>query len=262
MRRACDSANARRRGRSRAGDAAHDITSSANGSSRPHSAVRLSQRNPEPSLRPAPTERCRRGNAPCMARTLRTRASSSVKRPTRSYSSPSRRAPSATRMDLMSNTFRISARIASPPGEHGHALFGQFRQTQLRRIAGAHRLFDQRFDRGRRDQTITAAAAPQNIADRANRAGRTDGLVPTEVLERRLHRLEFEARREPARFMRFSVMAPSPKMRELMPTHPMYRLSSFLACRPSPMMISVLPPPMSTTSRRPGSLGIVCATPR
>ena len=45
-------------------------------------------------------------------------------------------------------------------------------------------------------------------------------------------------------------------------TQPMYRLSSFLACFASPMITSVLPPPMSTTSLRPGSFGMVWATPR
>ncbi len=65
-----------------------------------------------------------------------------------------------------------------------------------------------------------------------------------------------------ARFMRFSLIVPSEKCSTVRLTQPMYRLSRRFVARPSPMMSSVLPPPISTTSRRPASLGVVCATPR
>src|ERR1019366_5492819 len=49
-----------------------------------------------------------------MARTLRTRASSSVKRPMRSYNNPSRIAPSATRTRSMPRFSTISNMMARP----------------------------------------------------------------------------------------------------------------------------------------------------
>ncbi len=64
-----------------------------------------------------------------------------------------------------------------------------------------------------------------------------------------------------ARSKRLAESLPSRKKRSLSDTQPICRLSSSSGVRPSPMMSSVLPPPMSTTSRRPGSFGMVCATP-
>ena len=55
-----------------------------------------------------------------------------------------------------------------------------------------------------------------------------------------------------ARSMRLGESRPSPKKRWLSDTQPICRLSSSSGSKRSPMMISVLPPPMSTTSRRPG----------
>ena len=48
----------------------------------------------------------------------------------------------------------------------------------------------------------------------------------------------------------FAVMRPSPKNCRLIPTQPMYRLSSASGSTPSPITSSVDPPPMSTTSIR------------
>src|SRR5437764_8370193 len=64
-----------------------------------------------------------------------------------------------------------------------------------------------------------------------------------------------------ARSMRLAEILPSRKKRSLKATHPICRLSMSSGVSPSPMMSSVLPPPMSTTRRFPGSLGMVCATP-
>jgi hypothetical protein len=54
--------------------------------------------------------------------------------------------------------------------------------------------------------------------------------------------------------MALAVMA-SAKCARLIDTQPMCRLSMASASRPSPMMSSVLPPPMSITSRRRPSSG-------
>ena len=61
--------------------------------------------------------------------------------------------------------------------------------------------------------------------------------------------------------MRLAEILPSRKNRSLRLTQPICRLSRSSGASPSPMMSSVLPPPMSTTRRLPGSLGMVCATP-
>ena len=65
-----------------------------------------------------------------------------------------------------------------------------------------------------------------------------------------------------ARFMRFSVISPSAEMRVAQADAAHVQALEPLGSQASPMMSSVLPPPMSTTSRRPPSLGVVCATPR
>ncbi len=61
---------------------------------------------------------------------------------------------------------------------------------------------------------------------------------------------------------RRGVSLPSSKNRSEWETHPMRREWETLASNPSPTITSVLPPPMSTASRRPDGLGDVCATPR
>jgi len=53
--------------------------------------------------------------------------------------------------------------------------------------------------------------------------------------------------------MRLAEILPSRKNRSLSATQPICRLSSSSGVSASPMMSSVLPPPMSTTRRRPGS---------
>jgi hypothetical protein len=57
-------------------------------------------------------------------------------------------------------------------------------------------------------------------------------------------------------------MTPSAKKRCEKLTQPMCRLSRSCGLRPWPMMNSVEPPPMSTTSRRSGEAGSEWATPR
>ena len=64
-----------------------------------------------------------------------------------------------------------------------------------------------------------------------------------------------------ARSKRLAEILPSRKKRSLKETQPICRLSSSRGFSPSPMISSVLPPPMSTTRRLPGSFGMVCATP-
>src|SRR6266404_2811176 len=56
-----------------------------------------------------------------------------------------------------------------------------------------------------------------------------------------------------ARSMRLAEILPSRKNRSLSATQPICRLSSSRGVSASPMMSSVLPPPMSTTRRRPGN---------
>ena len=64
-----------------------------------------------------------------------------------------------------------------------------------------------------------------------------------------------------ARSKRFSDILPSSKKQVVKPTQPTDRLSSSNGSNPSPMTTSVEPPPMSTTSRLSGLMGLVCATP-
>ena len=64
-----------------------------------------------------------------------------------------------------------------------------------------------------------------------------------------------------ARCMRFCESRPSAKNSSLTRTQPICRLSISSGSSPSPMTISVLPPPMSQTRRRPGPAGMVCETP-
>ena len=64
-----------------------------------------------------------------------------------------------------------------------------------------------------------------------------------------------------ARSKRFSDILPSSKQVLLKPTQPTDKLSSSSGLKPSPMTTSVEPPPMSTTSRLSGLIGLVCATP-
>ena len=66
-----------------------------------------------------------------------------------------------------------------------------------------------------------------------------------------------------ASFQRLRESLPSPKNRRVVAMQPICRLSRSTASKPSPMMNSVLPPPMSITSRRlPSAGGLPCATPR
>src|SRR5208283_4872408 len=64
-----------------------------------------------------------------------------------------------------------------------------------------------------------------------------------------------------ARSKRFSDILPSSKQMALRPTQPTDRLSSSSGSNPSPMITSVDPPPISTTSRLSGFMGLVCTTP-
>lgn len=59
-----------------------------------------------------------------------------------------------------------------------------------------------------------------------------------------------------------SVIFPSSKKRSDQETQPMSRLASSRTSNPSPTITSVLPPPMSTTSRRPRTNEAWCDTPR
>lgn len=65
-----------------------------------------------------------------------------------------------------------------------------------------------------------------------------------------------------ARLNALALILPSAKKRLVMDTQPMSRLSLKRVCMLSPMMYSVLPPPMSMTMRVLSSKARLRATPR
>src|ERR1700732_2153402 len=113
-----------------------------------------------------------------------------------SYSRPSRIAPSAMRMSLMSSTLNTSARIASPPGNTGRrsSVIGSSFSSPL--WPGSPPITALAVPPRGRDGLRLRIEHPDRIADGAHRPGAAGGSVPATAAEGRLHRLELQARRQ------------------------------------------------------------------
>ena len=100
------------------------------------------------------------------------------------------------------------------------------------------------------------------LADGAHGAGAAGGALPAAAAEGRLHGLELQARGQARALdaLGGDLAVAEEALAQGDAAH-LQALELAAASSPSPMMSSVLPPPMSTTRRLPGSLGMVCATP-
>ena len=100
-------------------------------------------------------------------------------------------------------------------------------------------------------------SARMALADGAHRAGAADRVLPAAAAEGGLHRLELQARGQ-ARALHALGGDLAVAEEALAQGHAAHLQALELAAarQPSPMMSSVLPPPMSTTRRWPGSLGM------
>ena len=130
-----------------------------------------------------------------MARTLRTRASSSVKRPIRSYSRPSRMAPSATRTRSMPKFSTISSRIASPAGNTGARSASTSSRSRSSTWPAAIDALGERPQVVERDVRRIGIEPAQHVADDAHRAGTAECLQPAELAVGFLNGLEFQPHR-------------------------------------------------------------------
>ena len=193
---------------------------------------------------------------------VRSRTSSWRMRPSRSKSTPSRNAPLvAVRLSRLRRS-KSACRIATPPGN-----------TRARS--------------GRRPRSLSSSTWPASIIVLRSRLSAA-AVIPfrDHPFMRRMFSAERivpdaptawdqpDSRNERSMvrnslcaFMRAAwnasrVRAPSAKYFFVSPTHPTLRLWTSCASKCSPRMHSVLPPPMSTTRRRPGSSGSEWATPR
>ena len=136
-RRGGDSRCARRRGRSRAAARPSVSASSASGSSSSQVSRDLLEEVAAPWPRRArPAPRRRDSAAAWRARCARAHPRR-VKRPTMSYSRPSRIAPSAMRICSMPSVLERSRRGSrAPPGNTGAALLGDRLEVELAHVAG------------------------------------------------------------------------------------------------------------------------------
>ncbi len=94
----------------------------------------------------------------------------------------------------MSSTLEHFGEDGQATGKHRQALLRQPQAGATSTALRAQQLLDQQLDSRGSDDSIAIGARAQNIADRADRARRTDRVFPTVVLERRLHRFQLESR--------------------------------------------------------------------
>ena len=167
-----------------------------------------------------------------------------------------------THISSMSSRSKTVLRIATPPAKTGRRSASRPGSSSWSKSPGGqHRLFELAEAFGG-DRAVCPACLIEDARDGTNGPRGADRALPTGFAKLVLDGLKLEARGELGVFIRLRLILPSPKNCLVKPTHPMYMLCTDTGSNASPMMNSVLPPPMSTTIRRAGAPATPCDTPR
>ena len=102
----------------------------------------------------------------------------SWKRPHRSYSTPSRNAPSAVRMNEMSSSENAAYMIANPPARRGNAIRPQAGHVEFLHVAHLEQMGAQFFQPVERDAALAVAVLIQDVGDGPCRPRRAESHLP------------------------------------------------------------------------------------